>query len=107
MISKMDNGNILLEMGKGTLFSSVVKTDENQVVGICFSNSSKELKDGVIFKINSIEGIVGYIRPLVSLFEVMAKTSTGTKEEREKLEQELASFKEFIEPYLPLAKSEN
>ena len=96
MITRLEDGTVLLKMGEGTLYSSVVRNDE-KVYGLCFPNSPEKLEDGVVFAINSSKGIAGYIRPLVNMFEEYAKLSEESNEKKEQFNREIQAFKEFVD----------
>lgn len=96
MISKMEDGTVFLKMGDGTLFTSVVTTTDGDPVGISFSNSPNKLEDGVVFQITSMEGLAGFMRPLVNL---MDKWNT---ENDEIVTEEIKELRDTLEPFFPI-----
>lgn len=94
MISKMEDGTVFLRMGEGTLYSSVVKSN-GQPIGICFSNSKEKLQDAVVFQITSMEGLAGFTRPLINLFE---EWNTDNNED---VANEIDEFRDFLKPFFP------
>lgn len=108
MISKITTGGFTLcQMGEGTLFGGVVKNEKEQPVGISFSNDPQSLQGSVVFQINSIEGIAGYMLPLIALMEEWRKVGyvkpTDEIEENEFIDA-IQSLNAVLEPYRPKAK---
>lgn len=97
MITKMADGTTLLKMGKGTLYSSVVRTEDNIPLGIAFSNNQEKLEEGVIFHINSIEGLSGFMKPIINLMEAW------NTEGNEQVQKAIESLRKDMEPFFPKA----
>lgn len=107
LISKVNSEFTLCQMGKATLYGGVVKNEKEQPVGISFSNDPQSLKDAVVFQINSIEGISGYVLPLVALMEEWEKqgfVSAADKDERAEFVEAIQSLKSILEPFRPKPK---
>lgn len=103
MISKMDNDVTLCEMGKGTLFSGVINDNEGNPRGIAFTKTPDDIKGGVLFQIDSIQGFTGFMLPVISLMEEWYNTgkAVGTEEEQSVFLEAILGLKETLEPFKP------
>ena len=107
MISKLNGEITLCQMGEGTLFAGVVKNAKEQPVGITFSNDQQSLKDSIVFQINSIEGVAGYLLPLVALIEEWEKqgfVETANENKHAEFSDAIRSLRELLEPFQPKVK---
>lgn len=101
MITKLENGVTVIEMGQGTLYPSITNITDN-TIGICFSNSKESLNDSVIITINSMQGMSEYVSPLITLLEEFERLSNDT--DKEAFKRDLANLKTSLEPFLPKKK---
>ena len=95
MITKMDEKTMLIKLGDGTLYSGVAYAQEKPV-GIVFTNNQDNLDEAVIFQITSIEGVAGYLLPLLNLFD---KWNGG---DDKRLTEEINAILDLLEPFKPI-----
>lgn len=96
MIQKLENGNTLITLGEGTVFTGNVHVNgDDKPFGIYFTNEKGKSADAVIIQITSDKAVASYIMALLRLLEAWEddKESQFTKI--------VESFKRVLEPMLP------
>lgn len=102
MITKINNEMTLCRMGIGKLYGAIVEDNNHQPVGISFTNNPNMFKNALIFKIDTIEGVAGYLQPLILLMEEWEKKNVDKYNEAEiQLIKEIQKLKPFIGICLP------
>ena len=105
MITKIDKDITMCVMGEGTLYSGVIKDNEDNPRGIAFTKKPNELDGGVVFQIENMKGFTGFITPILTLMEEWqnANMLTGTDKEQQEFKELIASIKEASKPFKPSA----
>lgn len=96
MIQKLDNGNILITLGKGTVFTgNVYAPDEDKPFGIYFTNEKGKSEDVVIINISSQSGVASYIMALIRFLEAQVDS------EETEFKKAVGQLKSHLESLLP------
>lgn len=99
MIEKLRNGNTLITLGEGTVFTGNVKAGENdKPFGVYFSNVESKSEDAVIISLTSNEAIASYMMTLVRFLEAYADENSM------QLKESLENLRKDLEPILPKKK---
>lgn len=96
MIQKLDNGNTLITLGEGTVFTgNVYAPDEDKPFGIYFTNERGKSEDAVIINVSSKSGVASYIMALIRFLEEHADS------EAKEFKKATEDLKTHLEPLLP------
>ena len=103
MIEKLKNGNTLITMGEGTVFTGNIHLDkEDKPFGIAFTNEKELSKDSeaVIIQIHNTAGVASYLMAMVRFLEATAEPDMT------QLLDSIELLKKDLEPLLPKANKE-
>lgn len=102
MIRKLENGNTLITLGEGTVFTgNAFANDDKKPFGIFFTNKLTFTKEeAVIIQLSSDKAVASYLMSLVRYLE--AHTDADMKE----FSVAVQKLKEDLEPFLPKAQDE-
>ena len=101
MIKKLENGNTLITLGEGTIFTGNVHSEnEDKPFGIYFSNEKGKSEDAVIIHISGESGVASYLMALIRFLEAHAGS------EIDKFNETVKQLKQDLEPLLPKSKNE-
>lgn len=97
MIRKLKNGNTLITLGEGTVYTgNVSEKDSDKPFGIYFTNKKGKSTDAVIIHLPSEKAIASYVMALVRFLE--AHVEEG---EFEEVFESIQQLKHDLEPMLP------
>lgn len=97
MIKKLDNGNTIITLGEGTVFSGNVSTENGQgPFGIYFSNQPEKTDEAVIIHLSGKSGIASYLMGLVRYLEA------HSTDDLIELHETIEKLKAELEPLLPI-----
>lgn len=100
MIKKLSNGNTLITLGEGTVFTGNVHAHgDDKPFGIYYSNINGKSDDAVIIGLTSNKAIASYVMSLVRFMEAWKDDDDSD------LSKTIKSLKADLEPYLPKVKS--
>lgn len=103
MIEKLENGNTLVTLGEGTLYSGLAYTEgEDRPFGIYFSNAKGKSEDAVIIQLHNEKAIASYVMSIVRYVEALAG---GESKEHQNLLESIGDIKQLLEPLLPVEKN--
>lgn len=102
MIRKLENGNTLITLGKGTVFTgNVYVENSDKPFGIYFTNEQGKTDNAVILHLSGKSGVASYVMALVKFLEPYV--DKNKKEIYEMLHQ----LEQTLEPHLPNRKEES
>ncbi len=100
MITKLENGNTLITLGEGTVFTgNVYANDEEKPFGIYFSSEKGKSDDAVIIQMTSTSAVASYAITLIRFIEAWEDDKESG------LMQSLMDLKHDLEPHLPKEKN--
>jgi hypothetical protein len=100
MIEKLKNGNTLITLGEGTVFTGNVSADKSEKpFGIYFSDKESKSENAVIIALPSNKAIASYMMTLVRFLEAFVDENTD-----ETMLNALEVLKKDLEPMLPKKK---
>jgi hypothetical protein len=102
MIEKLKNGNILITLGEGTVFTGNVNADEtDKPFGIYFSDKESKSDNAVIIALPSNKAIASYMMTLVRFLDAYVDENTD-----QQMINAIEGLKKDLEPMLPKKKTE-
>ncbi|WCK57416.1 hypothetical protein PP175_25450 (plasmid) [Aneurinibacillus sp. Ricciae_BoGa-3] len=102
MIEKLKNGNTLITLGEGTVFTGNVSADESEKpFGIYFSDKESKSENAVIIALPSNKAIASYIMTLVRFLDAYVDENTD-----QIMLKALEGLKGNLEPMLPTKKAD-
>lgn len=102
MIEKLKNGNTLITLGEGTVFTGNVSADENEKpFGIYFSDKESTSENAVILALPTNKAIASYMMTLVRFLDAYVDENTDPQ-----VLEGLEGLKAMLEPMLPEKKAE-
>lgn len=102
MIKKIKNGNTLITLGEGTVFTGNVSACESEKpFGIYFSDKESKSENAVIIALPSNKAIASYMMTLVRFLDAYVDENTD-----EVILKALEGLKRDLEPMLPKKKAD-
>jgi hypothetical protein len=102
VIEKLKNGNTLITLGEGTVFTGNVSADESEKpFGIYFSDKESKSENAVIIALPSNKAIASYMMTLVRFLDAYVDENTDPL-----MLKGLEGLKRDLEPLLPKKKTE-
>jgi len=96
LIRILENGNTLITLGEGTVFTGNVYVGKDDIAsGIYYSNKKGKSDDAVILQITNEKAVASYIMSLVRLLE------TWDIDKESHFSKTIEGFKRDLEPLLP------
>lgn len=100
MIEKLKNGNTLITLGEGTVFTGNISESEgDKPFGIYFSDKDSKSENAVIIALPSNKAIASYMMTLVRFLEAYVDENTD-----QRMIMGLQLLKRDLEPMLPNQK---
>lgn len=97
MIEKLKNGNTLITLGEGTVFTGNVSVDETEKpFGIYFSDKESKSENALIIALPSNKAIASYMMAMVRFLDAYVDEDTD-----QQMIDGLKGLKEMLEPMLP------
>lgn len=97
MIEKLKNGNILITLGQGTVFTANACADDSEKpFGIYFSDKDSKSENAVIIALPNNKAIASYMMTLVRFMEAYIDKNTD-----DNLSNVIEKLKNDLEPLLP------
>src|SRR5437764_8051877 len=102
MIEKLKNGNTLITLGEGTVFTGNVSADgDEKPFGIYFSDKESKSENAVIIALPSKKAIASYMMTLVRFLDAYVDENTNLL-----MLKGLEGLKRDLEPLLPKKKTD-
>jgi hypothetical protein len=100
MIDKLLNGNTLITLGEGTVFTgNVSAVEEEKPFGIYFSDKEGKSENAVIVALPNNKAIASYLMTLVRFLDAYVDEDTNKQ-----MIDGIKGLKELLEPMLPKKK---
>ena len=97
MIEKLKNGNTLITLGEGTVFTgNVSRSDDEKPFGIYFSDRKATSEDAIIVALPSKTAIASYMMTLVRFLDAYVDENTDPV-----MTKIIEGLKNDLEPMLP------
>lgn len=100
MIEKLNNGNTLITLGEGTVFTGNVSSENDEKpFGIYFSDKESKSENAVIIALPSSKAVASYMMTLVRFMDAYVDENTDIQ-----MVKAIESLKKDLEPLLPKKK---